>query len=105
MHRAAHEHPATSITAVYVARCDGLVPQDTFDEAVRENIEEFDMTVSKSMLCTYQESQLIVCLRLATFRMQPEEAVQSAVEEFGAQVTLDMIARQLRLGAGLRLPL
>jgi hypothetical protein len=37
-----------------------VITQDTFDEAVKENMEEFDMN--------------------------PEEAVQEAVEQFEAQV-------------------
>jgi hypothetical protein len=42
----------------------GVITQGTFDEAVKENMEEFDMS--------------------------PEEAVESAVRQFEAQVRLSM---------------
>ena len=57
------------------------------------------MTVSRAILCTCRMLPSSICLRPVA-RMQPEEAVQSAVEEFGAQVTVKMEASCLCQGQG-----
>lgn len=61
------------------------ITQETFDDAVRENIDEFEMEVRKN---TLDKLFLVLCTYINSFNqllMQAEEAVTSAVAEFEAQ--------------------
>ena len=61
------------------------ITQETFDDAVRENIDEFEMEVGNKPSMHYFPLYTVILLLLTPVVMQSEEAVTSAVAEFEAQ--------------------
>ncbi len=60
-----------------------LVQQETFDAAVKGNIEDFEMSVSVVDGC---EAGSGACRCSLVLCVQPDEAIRSAIEEFTLQV-------------------
>ena len=60
-------------------------PQATFDEAVKENIDEFDMQVRAAARSSGSQPRRLPHARRPCRFLQPEEALASAVAEFEAQ--------------------